>query len=109
MYAMSNKALNTEIPAIVRRALTETVCDIGQLSAADKRTLNSYIKRGYLAKGKGGPFPRLKTIYAVSTFDFSADRERWVEHAAYLGELDAQALGDDRYRMRTVNQRAQRS
>jgi hypothetical protein len=109
MYAMSNKALNTEIPAIVRRAITETVCDIGQLTHSDKRVLNAYVKRGYLGKGKGGPFPRLKTVYAVPTFDFVADRERWIEHATYLADLDAKSLGDDRYRMRTINPCAQRS
>lgn len=96
--------MNTEIPEIVRRAMVETICDIGQVTDKEKRVLNAYVKRGYLSKGKSGPYPNLKTVYAVPTFDFVADRERWIDHAAYLGDLDAEARGDDRYRMRRIRQ-----
>ena len=85
--------MSNEIPEIIRRALVETVCDIGQITTQEKRILNKYIKRGWLSKGKGGPFPMMKTMYAHRDFDFVADREREVEHAMALAELDAQVLG----------------
>lgn len=76
------------LPEIVKRALTETVVSIGQLTQADKRTLDSYVRRGWLSKGKGGPFPRIKTVYAVPGFDFDADRQRHYEYMCALAELD---------------------
>lgn len=76
------------IPAIVKRAMVETVVDIGQLSNSEKYQLNKAVKRGWLAKGKAGPFPRIKTVYAVPTFDFAASRERYVNLALALAELD---------------------
>lgn len=42
---------------IIKRALLDTITDIGQLTPAEKRTLNRAVKRGWLAKGKGGPYP----------------------------------------------------
>lgn len=82
---------NNEIPEIVRCAMVETVTDIGQVSEQEKRTLNAYVKRGWLSKGKGGPYPRLKTVYAVPGYDFAAWRERYVEHAMVLTDLDRAA------------------
>lgn len=83
--------MSTELPEIVRRAMVETVTDIGQLSKSELYQLNKYVKRGWLSRGKGGPFPKLKTVYAVPTFDFGASRERHVERAMMLAELDKQA------------------
>jgi hypothetical protein len=60
---------------IVIRALTETVTDIGQLSRIELRELAYAVKYGVLAKGKGGPYPILKMVYAPSGFDFVVDRE----------------------------------
>ncbi len=59
---------------IVKRALVDTVNDIGQLSTQEKRELARAVKAGYLSKGKGGPFPKAKTVYARSGFDFAAGR-----------------------------------
>lgn len=88
-------AMNTELPAIVKRALVETITDIGQLSASDKFILNRYVKRGWLSRGKGGPFPILKTVYACPGFDFTASRARYVEAAmeAYRIEQRLRASG----------------
>lgn len=83
----------SELPEIVKRALTQTVTDIGQLTDTEKRALNSYTKRGYLSKGKGGPFPMIKTVYAVPGFDFAAHRQAHVDYMMYLAELDRQRLG----------------
>jgi hypothetical protein len=73
---------------IVKRALVYTVTDIGQLSATEKRELNAAVKRGYLSKGKGGPFPALKTMYAHPGFDFIADRQREVDEAMRIAAID---------------------
>lgn len=83
--------MSTELPQIVKRALTETVVNIGQLSDGEIGTLNKYVKRGWLSKGKGGPFPAIKTVYAHPGFDFAADREFYVQRAMRLAELDRQA------------------
>lgn len=63
------------LTTIVKRALVETVTDIGQLTTQEKRELARAVKAGYLSKGKGGPYPVLKTVYAHPGFDFAADRE----------------------------------
>lgn len=73
---------------IVKRALVETVINIGQLTDAEKRELERAVKRGYLSKGKGGPFPKMKTMYAHPGFDFVADREREIEEAMRICALD---------------------
>ena len=67
-----------ELTPIIKRALVDTVTDIGQLSESEKRELNRAVKRGWLSKGKAGPFPRLKTVYACPAFDFAASRETYV-------------------------------
>lgn len=79
-----------EIP-IIRRALLETVTDIGQLSASEVKELNRAVKQGYLSKGKGGCFPRLKTVYAYPAYDFVGERNRYVNHMMALAYLDEQA------------------
>lgn len=63
---------------IVVRALTQTITDTGWLTKAELRELAYAVKYGVLSKGKGGPFPILKTIYAIRGFDFAADREAQV-------------------------------
>lgn len=76
------------LPEIIRRALIETVVDIGQLSKSEIYQLNKYVKKGWLSKGKGGPFPRMKTMYAHPSFDFVADREREIDHAMAICDLE---------------------
>ena len=66
------------IPDIVKRALLETITDIGQLNDTDKKILNKYVTLGYLDKGKGGPFPKVKTVYAHKGFDFNKQREDYI-------------------------------
>jgi len=66
------------MPDIITRALLHTVTDIGQLSAIDVRTLNHAVKKGLLSKGKGGGFPRLKTVYARPGYDFKTARARLI-------------------------------
>jgi hypothetical protein len=80
-----------DLPEIVKRALVETVTSIGQLSTSDLATLNKYVKKGWLSRGKGGPFPMLKTVYACPGFDFAASRARYVEHAMMLSAMDREA------------------
>jgi hypothetical protein len=41
-----------------------------------------------LSKGRGGPFPNLKTVYAHPGFDFTGDRERQVEAAFAVYETE---------------------
>ena len=78
------------LPNIVRRALLETVTDIGQLSKQEKRVLGKYTKRGWLIKGRGGPFPKLKTVYAFPGYAFADERKREIREmfitCARLGE-----------------------
>jgi len=62
------------IPEIVKRAMTQTVTDIGQLTAEEVRTLNRHVKKGYLSKGKGGGFPAIKTVWAVPGYNFAQAR-----------------------------------
>lgn len=81
----------TEIPAIVKRAMLETIENIGQLSAHDIKELNRAVKLGYLVKGLGGSFPKLKTVYAIPSYDFVGERNRYVNHMMALAYLDEQA------------------
>lgn len=85
--------ITNSLPEIVRRALVETVCDIGQLSRSEIYQLNKYVRKGWLSRGKGGPFPILKTVYACPGFDFNASRERYVSHLMTLVKLDQIARG----------------
>lgn len=68
-----------EYPPVVRRALTQSIVDIGQLSKQDKRDLLKAMKAGVIVKGKGGPFPASKTVYAHPGYDFDAERARLIE------------------------------
>lgn len=63
------------LPEIVKRALLHTVTDIGQLSKSDIQTLNRYVKKGWLSKGRGGPYPTIKTVWAFPGYDFAGARE----------------------------------
>lgn len=80
--------MSTELPEIVKRAMIETVTDLGQLSKPEIYQLNKYVKRGWLSKGKGGPFPILKTVYACPGFDFEASRQRYVDEAVAAHEIE---------------------
>jgi len=75
------KARKEILTAIVKRAMIETVTDLGQFGRDEagriqKRELEYAVKHGVLCKSKGGPFPILKTVYAIPGFDFSAQREQ---------------------------------
>lgn len=70
--------------AIVKRAIVHTVTDIGQLTPAEKRELVKAVRAGYLEKGKGGPFPMIKTVYAVRGYPFAAERERMIDEMMRL-------------------------
>ena len=77
------------LPDIVIRALRYTVTDIGQLTPSEKRALNKYVKLGHLSKGKGGPFPTPKTVYAIPGFDFATDRAEQVSHILHIANMEA--------------------
>lgn len=85
---MTTSETMAEIPEIVRRALVETVTDIGQLSQSERYQLNKYVKRGWLSRGLGGPFPQLKTVYAHPGYDFAEWRRCYVDRMIRLSELD---------------------
>jgi|HubBroStandDraft_6_1064221.scaffolds.fasta_scaffold1213083_1 hypothetical protein len=75
---------------IVERALEHTVADIGQLTPEEHRELSKAVKNGMLSKGKGGPYPVVKTVYARRGFDFAAARQLHIDYAMYLDSLDPQ-------------------
>jgi len=50
------------------------IVNIGQLSQADITTLESFVRRGWLSKGQGGPYPALKTVYARPGYSFEEAR-----------------------------------
>ncbi len=85
-----------ELPRIVGWALVHTVVDLGQLSKLDKKILNRYVKKGWLAKGRGGPFPALKTVYAHPDYDFALHRQE------ALDELHALAVAEKAGRIKPV-------
>lgn len=74
--------------AIVKRALTQTVTNIGQLSHQEQLDLEYAVRHGWLSKGKGGPFPILKTVYAHPGFGFASDRERSIAEMMACHALD---------------------
>lgn len=77
--------MNTSpIPEIVLIAMVKPVTDIGQLSKQNVSDLNKFIKSGVLAKGKGGAFPKEKTVYALIGHDFKASRETMVREMLSL-------------------------
>ena len=63
-----------EIPEIVKYAMLHPLRDIGQLTIQEKRHLQKYVKMNVLIKGKGGPYPKLKTVYALIGHDIERDR-----------------------------------
>lgn len=67
------------LPEIVAKAMVHTVTDIGQFSKTDLKELKKYVTLGVLVKGKGGPFPKEKTVYALVGHDFKARREEMVK------------------------------
>ena len=77
------------LPAIVERVLTETVTDLGQLTRAERAALRRYVRRGCLARSQGGPYPSLKTVYAVPGYNFAGERQRMIQRM--LGGLAALA------------------
>jgi hypothetical protein len=73
---------------IVKRALVRTVTSIGQITHQEQFELNRAVRKGWLSKGKGGPFPNIKTVYAHPGFDFAEDRRRHVEEAMEYAKID---------------------
>lgn len=61
-------------PVIVVRALTETVCDIGQMTPDERRQLARAVKNGTLQKAKAGPYPMRKWVYGPLWADLEAQR-----------------------------------
>ena len=79
---------NNSIPEIVKSAMVDTVTSIGQLTKAEVNILNSYVKKGWLSKGKAGPYPMPKTVYAFPTFDFAASRKAYIEEFRAIVAID---------------------
>lgn len=95
--------MTTELPAIVRRAMVETVTDTGCLSKSDIYQLNKYVKRGWLSKGKAGPYPKLKTVYACPGFDFEASRQRHIDAAMAAYEIEKRLRANGYFDPRSPN------
>lgn len=53
-------------PEIVKRAITQGVTDIGQLSSEEKKHLNEHVKKGTLIKTEDTRFPKSKPHYQPS-------------------------------------------
>ena len=71
---------------IVKQALLHTVTDIGQLTSTEKLSLKKAVRSGWLVAGQGGPYPRLKTVYAHPGFNFKEDRERQLRALFIIGD-----------------------
>lgn len=70
---------------IVQRVLSEkSVADIGQFSSDEKKALDRAVRDGILKKGKGGGYPKLKTVYSHPEFDIDGDRKRIVRDMEHL-------------------------
>lgn len=80
----------SDIPNIVKRAMTDTITDIGQLSNDEIKILNKYVKLGYLSKGKGGCFPAIKTVWGYHGFDFQKQRNDAIENMRKIVEFEKQ-------------------
>jgi GNAT superfamily N-acetyltransferase len=63
-------------PPIVARALEDPVVVMHNLADKDLKALNKAVKDGVLEKGKGGPFPVLKTVFAKPGYDFDGERQK---------------------------------
>lgn len=79
-----------EMTPRIKQALVEGLCSIGQLSDQEKRELDRAVRKGWLSKGKGGPYPILKTMWARPGFDFAGDRKHEIDYMMYLHSLDVQ-------------------
>lgn len=87
---------NDEVPAIVKKAMLNPIVDIGQLSETDLKALNKFVKDGILVKEKGGPFPKLKTVYALKGHDVKAKREDDVKEMLDTAEKMDRASGQSK-------------
>lgn len=87
------KSISEIYTPIVVRAFKQTVTNLGQLSHQQQLELDYAVKHGILCKGKGGPYPILKTIYAAPGFNFAADRAARVAEMQMLGRLHEARLG----------------
>lgn len=74
--------------AIVQRAMVETVTDLGQFSHQERLDLEYAVRKGWLCKGQGGPFPKLKTVYACPGFDFAGSRAELVAEMMLFHAID---------------------
>lgn len=63
--------------------------NIGQFDTKTLQLLNKAVKTGMIAKGKGGEFPMIKTVYAPVGFDFTAHRKAVIakENALTAGKI----------------------
>lgn len=77
---------------IIECAIVNPVCDIGQFDSKTLRELNKAVKAGILSKGKGGPYPMLKTMYAVAGFNFMADRENIINRAMLIRSIESMGV-----------------
>jgi hypothetical protein len=75
------------ITPIVARALAETVLNVGQLSHTETLELKRAVRHGVLVKGRGGPYPNLKTVFAAPGYDFAAEREKEIAFSMLLHTL----------------------
>lgn len=64
---------------VIYMAVSDSVVNIGQLTKEQLKLLNKAVKNGILDKGKGGHFPKLKTVYARKGFDFEKDRKDFIK------------------------------
>ena len=78
-----------EIPVIVKRAILNPVTDIGQLSKEQKRNLEKYVKMGVLIKGRGGTFPKLKTVYALIGHNFIEARKEFIAEMNRIADYES--------------------
>ena len=65
---------------ITRRAILETITDIGQLSDSELKELNHFVKKGFLKKTKAGCFPTLKTVYSLPSVDTLKIRQDYINN-----------------------------
>jgi hypothetical protein len=76
------------ITPLILRAIQKPIACIGQFSDAERRELDRAVKKGWLSKGKGGPFPIIKTVYAHPGFDFAADRQASIDEMMEISRFD---------------------
>jgi hypothetical protein len=64
------------VSSIVINAHISPLTDIGQFTKAQKKELNAAVKAGILKKGKGGPYPKIKTVYAAPGINLAKHRRQ---------------------------------